>query len=340
MEVKNKISFDWKRLSWEKSEKLLHLFQLRLVKALFTNDFITAFKLQKLILQSNSSRLLCIRYVTQLCPLKKIPGVDLKIALTFLERFELNEFLKTNFASWKAQGLKCVFITEKDGNLLTLQIPTIADRVWQHLLMLALKPAHTALFHPRHFISDSLDSTYKLQRCVSLNIGSSSLGFQKRILKLEVPKLFCSYNKNYLIGQIMAPRSIKLSICQLFSKNFCLQYLEGENSSYGFPSLLYDILLDNVKTFGRYLQFKSTLLFFLKPLEIEKPLFNELVQFFEFIGLKKENLYFNLTSSLIGFDFLGWHFRTLQNGELFVLPSNVNYQTFLLRVKHIVNYGL
>lgn len=213
-------------LSWENSLKIVTLLQKRLVKAVYVKDFSSVFKLQKIILQSNSGRLLSIRYVTQLCPLKKIPGLDSKLALTFLERFELNEVLKIRFSSWENQSLKKVNVTRKDGIMVSIQVPSISDRAWQYLIVLAIEPTNYALSHPRFFCSRTLESMYKLQRCVVLNLSKASLGLQKRVLNVELTKTFVNYNKSYLIDKLLASRSIKLSIIRLLCKGFHLQYQE------------------------------------------------------------------------------------------------------------------
>jgi retron-type reverse transcriptase len=60
-------------------------------KAIRAGDKARARNLQKLILTSQSARLLAIRQVTQLNQGKKTAGVDGKASLSFKERLELNE---------------------------------------------------------------------------------------------------------------------------------------------------------------------------------------------------------------------------------------------------------
>lgn len=44
-----------------------------------------------------------------------------------------------------------------------------------------------------------------------------------------------------------------------------------------------------------------------------------------------------MSSSLFGFDFMGWNFKISAMGNLLCLPSLLNYQTFLQRIKVVLN---
>lgn len=169
MEFYSKNSQVWKSVSWDKSLKVVILLQKHLFRSVYVKDFDFSLNLQKVILNSSSSRLLAIRYVTQVCPFRKISGIDSKIVLSFLERFELNEYLKNHFYDWFPQSLKFVSVSKIGGDIVNLQISTISDRVWQHLLLLVLEPTHQALFHPRQIFSDTIESAHIAQKVISIN---------------------------------------------------------------------------------------------------------------------------------------------------------------------------
>ncbi len=71
---------------------------------------------------------------------KKTAGIDGKTALTFEQRFQLSEKLKTECNDWKHQGLREIPIPKKDGKTRILKVPTIADRAYQCLVKYALEP--------------------------------------------------------------------------------------------------------------------------------------------------------------------------------------------------------
>ena len=99
-------SESWKTLPWKKFRRNLFRLQKRVYKAVLVGDKRKAKSLQKLILKSTSARLLAIRQVTQLNAGKKTAGIDGQTALSFEQRFELSEKLRTEANNWKHQGLR------------------------------------------------------------------------------------------------------------------------------------------------------------------------------------------------------------------------------------------
>lgn len=302
-------------------------------KSILVGDFKTGLKLQNMILQSKYSRLLAIRYVTQLCPLKRIPGVDSKIVLTFLERFELNEYLKAYYKDWVSQSLKLLPIMKSDESIVIIQVPTISDRAWQYLIKLALEPMHSAIFHPRQFIY----SVHAAQQCLSLNLNKNSSGLQKRVLKVCFSKTIINYNKIYLMERILAPRSIKLGLARLLYREFNLYYIEDNITSVNLSNLLLDILLSDIVTLGRCIQFRKTFVFLLKPNDNEFLLSERVLKFFKLIGVERNCFSIEIVSPFAGFDYFGWHFKHFPNSDLLILPSFEDYQKLLFRVKRIIN---
>ncbi len=158
-------SESWRRLPWKKFQKTLFRLQKRVYKsdvfggsfprkaraAVRAGDKQKARSLQKLILKSQSAKLLAIRQVTQLNAGKKTAGVDGKKSLSFEERFALATELNKNHTNWRHQRLREIPILKKDGTIRMLKVPTIADRAWQCLAKYALEPAHEATFHARSY---------------------------------------------------------------------------------------------------------------------------------------------------------------------------------------------
>ena len=74
----------WKSFKWKKFQKILFRLQKRVYKAVQDGDKRKARSLQKLILKSQTGRLLAIRQVTQLNPGEpKTAGIDGKKSLSF-----------------------------------------------------------------------------------------------------------------------------------------------------------------------------------------------------------------------------------------------------------------
>lgn len=215
----------FKTTSWYKSYIFIFKIQRRIFKSVYVLDFKTSLVLQKLVLQSNSSRLLAIRDVTQLSSLKKVSGIDGKTSLSFSERFQLNTFLKENFNFWFPDLFKNVFLFTNDGFSQTFRIPTISDRVWFELIRKALDPAHEAIFNPRNFGYRYIRSIYEIQKTVFFNLNFSSYGSQKRFLKVCLPETLFSFDISLFLNKVFAPRAVKLGILRSFKKglyaSFC-----------------------------------------------------------------------------------------------------------------------
>ena len=122
-------------------------------KAVRAGDMPKTRSLQKLILKSQAARFLAIRQVTQLNAGKKTAGIDRKLALTFKERFELEEKLRLKANDWKHKGLREIPIPKKDGTKRILKVPTISDRAWQCLAKYALEPEPMK----QHFMHEAMD---------------------------------------------------------------------------------------------------------------------------------------------------------------------------------------
>jgi RNA-directed DNA polymerase len=325
--------------TWKFPVSLLFKLQKRLFKASYILDKKKLFEFQKLILQSNCSRLLAIREVTQLSSNKNIPGVDGKISLNFSEKFELNECLKLNWSNWTFQCLKTVTNIEDKNNLVHLKISSLSDRTWQTLIKFALEPVHEAIFHPSNYGFRFNMSIHKAQKALILNMSKYSFSKQKRFMSVDMSKIFFSFNYNYLIKKILAPRSVKLGIFKLLEKGFTLEFPDQITNGSTFSSLLLNILIHGIESLQYSVRHGYYILFFLKPKHDEKLLLEKLKLFFLNLALNLSKVKITFFSSGRSFDFLGWHFKLtdINDDGLYIFPSYVNYQYLLKRVKRIIN---
>ena len=205
-------SESWEFLPWKKFQVNLFRLQKRVWKAVRAGDMQKATSLQKLILRSQAARFLAIRQVTQLNNGKKTAGIDGKLALTFKERFELEEELRLKANNWKHQGLREIPIPKKDGTKRILKVPTISDRAWQCLAKYALEPAHEATFQARSYGFRTGRSTHDAQKQLFNNLRSKSNGIQKRVIELDISKCFDRINHSSIMKNLIAPSGLKLGI--------------------------------------------------------------------------------------------------------------------------------
>nr|YP_009145369.1 ycf13 [Cryptoglena skujai]AKL38994.1 ycf13 [Cryptoglena skujai] len=323
--------------SWQKYFKNIFRLQKRLFKIGFFNDIKKCLMFQRLILRSNSARILSIRYVTQISMDKKFAGIDGKVSLSFNDRFELNEYLRCNFNNWQPQSLKKVSFIEKNGIIKSLKLSTIADRAWQYLILFSIEPVHEATFNICNFGFRRSRFIHELQRVLILNLEKQSLGFQKRILIVNFKGISNFLNKNLLVKNIVAPRGIKIGIFKSLTLGLSLFFDSSNQNVFNLSSFLLNVALGGVDNIHYSLRFGYNILFILKPLDNEKLILKKLESFFINSGMQGISYSVFFSSTLNGFDFLGWYFKVFKNGDFICVPSNNNYQNFLKRIKLILN---
>ena len=160
---------EWKTLPWKRIERNVFKLQKRIYQASQQKNRKKVHKLQRLLMKSQSGRLLAVRRVTQDNQGKKTAGIDGVKSLTPKQRFKLSTTLKID---GKASPVRRVEIPkpgtdEKRG----LGIPTIGDRAKQALVKQALEPEWEARFEPNSYgfrpgrsCHDAIDAI-----CLSIN---------------------------------------------------------------------------------------------------------------------------------------------------------------------------
>ena len=330
----------WKNIPWKKLRRNLFRLQCRLWKAMAVGDKAKAKNLQKLILKSQSARLLAIRQVTQLNAGKKTAGIDGKASLSFRERWELESVLETKVWDWQHQGLRKIPIAKKDGTTRMLKIPTISDRAWQCLVKYALEPAPEATFHERSYGFRTGRSAHDCQKILFLNLRSNSNGLNKRILELDIEKCFDRINHNTLRELIIAPQSIKAGLMRCLTAAVNPEFPEQGTPQGGVVSpLLANIALNGIENIHYSVRYADDLVFLLKPQDKAEEILEKVASFLATRGLNIKPSKTRLVASTEGFDFLGWHFVVQANGKLRSYPSEENFKAFRQKVKAIINHS-
>lgn len=294
--------------------------------------------LQKLILKSRSARLLAIRQVTQLNAGKKTVGVDGKAKLTFKERFELEELLKSNVFQWKHGELRETPIPKKDGTKRILKVPNMCDRAWQCLVKYALEPAHEATFHERSYGFRPGRSAHDCQKMVFQNLRSKSNGISKKILELDIEKCFDRIEHSALMSRIKAPQSIKTGLWKCLKSGTNPSFPDQGTPQGGIVSpLLANIALNGIEEIHPSVRYADDMVFFLKPKDNAELILDKITKFLAQRGLNVKASKTKLVSATEGFDFLGWHFKVQKNEKFRCVPSMDNFNAFKSKVKAIVN---
>ena len=329
--------FQPKMVSWQRSISYLFFIQKRLFKSFLVGDLRKCLLLQKLILQSNSARLLAIREITQISSFRKISGIDGKTFLTFTERFELNELLRIKFNNWLPDPVRIISSLKKDGSLEILELSTISDRTWFLLVRYSLEPICESYFHPHSFGFRVSSNVFELQKFFSLNFSFQSNVFQKRVLIIDLQNVFSKFNSDILLEKLISPRGIKLGLFRCFNNGFNIGFPNAGQDQFTLSSLLANVILNDINYIHPSVRFGYQFLLILKPFDDEKVLLNKVFSYLKISNLSNHISVVGVFSFLKGFDFLDWNYIFCSHRGLLITPNFDNYQKFLFRVKHILN---
>ncbi len=328
----------WKNLPWKQFRQDLFRLQKRVWKAVRAKDLRKAKSLQKLILRSRAARFLAIRQVTQLNQGRKTAGIDGKLALTFKERFELEEKLRFNASDWKHQGLRQIPIPKKDGTKRILKVPTIADRAWQCLAKYALEPAHEATFHAQSYGFRTGRSAHDAQKKLFHNLNSQSNGSKKRVIELDIKKCFDRISHSSIMENLIAPSGLKLGIFRCLKAGTNVGFPDQGTPQGGVASpILANIALNGIEEIHNSVRYADDMVIILKPEDEAEEILEKTKQFLAVRGMEISEQKTKLTATTDGFDFLGWNFRVQKNGKFRSRPSKDNYEAFRQKVKTIIN---
>lgn len=130
-------SQDWKSLPWDTFRQEVRRLQMRIAKAIKEKRYGKARALQWILTHSRAAKFLAIQRVTTNKG-HRTPGIDNKVWRTDQQKLAAIALLRRR--GYKPQPLRRIYIKKKNGKLRPLSIPTILDRAFQALYMLALQP--------------------------------------------------------------------------------------------------------------------------------------------------------------------------------------------------------
>jgi len=155
---------NWKSINWKSIKQSVRSLQLRIAKATREGKHNKVKALQWMLTHSFTAKLLAVKRVTENSG-KRTPGVDGVLWKTPTQKFlAALSLLRKNY---KAKPLRRLFILKKNGKKRPLGIPTMTDRAYQALYLLALEPVSETLadkgsygFRQKRSCHDAIERCY------------------------------------------------------------------------------------------------------------------------------------------------------------------------------------
>jgi RNA-directed DNA polymerase len=141
--------YEWKAIPWAQVERAVFKLQTRSYRAARRGDVRAVRRLQRLLVQSRSAKLLAVRRVTQDNRGKRTAGVDGVKSLAPPQRLALASALSLPTSARPVRRVRIPKPGTAEQRL--LGIPTMHDRAAQALLKLALEPEWEARFEPNSY---------------------------------------------------------------------------------------------------------------------------------------------------------------------------------------------
>jgi len=155
---------NWKSIDWKKVKQSVKSLQLRIAKATREGKHNKAKALQWMLTHSFAAKLLAVKRVTENSG-KRTPGVDGVRWKTPTQKFRAALSLVRK--GYKALPLRRLYILKKNGKKRPLGIPTMRDRAFQALHLLALEPISETLadkgsygFRQKRSCHDAIERCY------------------------------------------------------------------------------------------------------------------------------------------------------------------------------------
>jgi RNA-directed DNA polymerase len=192
------------KIDWLLVKKSVNKLQVRITKAVKQNNWHLVKRLEYLLVNSHSAKLLAVRKITRNKG-KRTAGIDGNKWLTPESKMQAALSLTGN--GYKAQPLKRVFINKPGKNKKRpLGIPTMYDRAMQCLYSLALEPIAEATSDSRSFGFRRFRSTK--DSCQQLFLCLSKKSSAQWILEGDIKGCFDHINHQWLLDNIPMDKSI------------------------------------------------------------------------------------------------------------------------------------
>jgi len=345
----------WEQFDWKLAEKRINGLQTRITKATLEKDWNLVKRLQYLLVNSFSGKMLAVKKVTSNKG-KRTSGIDGEIWIDPASK--MKAALNLIAGKYKAKPLKRTYI-EKPGKRekRPLSIPTMGDRAMQALLNMALSPVAEATadrcsFGFRKFRS-AHDACQQLFNCLAQ--GKSA----KWILEADIKGCFDNINHEWIMENIPIHKRILLKILKSGYVYFDTLFPTEIGTPQGgvLSPTIANMTLDGIenilakKYYSRkngnvdksncnlhkinFVRYADDFVVTTDSEEIALEIKTLITEFLKPRGLTLSEEKTKITYIDVGFDFLGWNFRKY-NGKLLIKPSEKSIATIISKISDTI----
>lgn len=346
---------NWKTINWKQVEREVKSFQLRIAKATREGKHNKAKALQWMLTHSWAAKLLAVKRVTENSG-KRTPGVDGIRWKTPTHKIRAAQSLSRK--GYKAMPLRRLYILKKNGKMRPLGIPTMQDRAYQALHLLALQPvAETTAdkgsygFRPFRSCHDAIERCY-----IHLSRKDSATW----VLEGDIKGCFDNISHQWLTDNIPMDRKILQQWLKAgFIENKRL-FPTGKGTPQGgiISPALANMTLDGLesaidKAFGitirpdgcrknnphkiHFIRYADDFIVTASGKDILENKVKPIIEaFLETRGLLLSQEKTRITPVTEGFDFLGQNIRMYSRGKLLIRPAKEAIKTVKSRLKEII----
>ncbi|MEV3808217.1 group II intron reverse transcriptase/maturase, partial [Aeromonas dhakensis] len=340
---------DWHSINWRQVHRQVRGLQVRIAEATKQQQWRRVKQLQRLLVRSFAARALAVKRVTENRG-KETAGVDGEIWSTPNCKWQvIGRLTRTGY---QPKPLRRVYIPKANGKRRPLGIPTMKDRAMQALYLLALDPVAETTgdensygFRPHRCTADAL------AQCFTVLARKDRAQW---VLEGDIKGFFDNISHDWVLANIPLDK-------QILRKWLASGYMEqGKqfDTTAGTPQggiispVIANMVLDGLErqllALGKnrcqqrklqinYVRYADDFIVTGKSKEVlETQVLPLLNAFMAERGVELSAEKTLITHIGTGFDFLGQNVRKY-NGKLLIKPSNKNVQTFLGKVREVLN---
>ena len=316
---------------------------MRIAKAIRLKHYNKAKALQWILTNSFYAKLLAIQRVVKNKG-KNTPGIDNIIWKTPEQKIQAIEDLKRR--GYKASPLRRIYIPKKNGKLRPLGIPTMKDRAYQALHLLALEPVAETIgdknsygFRPNRSLHDAIE------QCFTILAKKTSA---KWVLEGDIKACFDEISHEWLEKHVLMDKKIlKLWLnAGYMEKNIFHRTSFGSPQGSCISPCLANITLDGLEETILAIGKTKDQLHFVRYADdwictasskeiLEKKVLPAVILFLKERGLELSLEKTKITHIDEGFDFLGFNLRKYE-GKLLIKPGKKGIKTFLTNIRETI----